>query len=350
MHWGKGALVFLAVAAPWFLAVAGTDQKLWKYFLLREVVKRVASDVQHRSKPFWYFLPVLLGGFVPWTPLLLSAWRVLREEADRRRDFVRMCAGWAVLGLVMFSASKSKMPTYILPLIPPLAILVGLTVARTMAGSPVPWLRGCLIASAGVVLGVIVAVTIGVHKVYKVDPRDLLWLDVIIGLGCVTAIARAAWGHLRDSVLLLLIMMGVFAMGATLVLPKIEAKLTRQTTAKYFCQRIRAADPQGKLPVVSYQTFLCGVPFYLQRLVLWHRQDRPNVAPAADDTFEYSNARGDEAKALLNDQQFKELWQTGQRVFCIIAKKHLPLLQEEVNVPLHQLEVTGDWLLVSNVP
>jgi len=73
MHWARGALVVLVITTPWFIAVAGTNVEIWKYFLGREMVGRVVSSVHRREEPWWYFIPVIAGGMLFWLPWLAAA-------------------------------------------------------------------------------------------------------------------------------------------------------------------------------------------------------------------------------------------------------------------------------------
>lgn len=134
-HW-SGLLVFVAVAAPWFLVVISDTPGLLDYFLHKEVVERVASDDFARHGE-WYgwlqiYVPTLIVGSLPWTWLL---WRWLRTLPDSMRAWrqsetrLQDAHGvilflWIVLPLIVFCISRSRMPLYILPLFTPLALIV----------------------------------------------------------------------------------------------------------------------------------------------------------------------------------------------------------------------------------
>jgi 4-amino-4-deoxy-L-arabinose transferase-like glycosyltransferase len=111
------------VAVPWYVAIV-LDQG-WRFvdvFLLNHNVARFTSTVHNHPGPIYYYLPILLLGLFPWTGLLLPALASLRP----RREAVDLyLALWLAVPLVFFSLAGSKLPGYILPCLPPLAILMG---------------------------------------------------------------------------------------------------------------------------------------------------------------------------------------------------------------------------------
>jgi 4-amino-4-deoxy-L-arabinose transferase-like glycosyltransferase len=119
--------VAAVIAAPWYIlatlrnGVPFLQELFWKHHFGRFFT----AELQH-ERPFWFFIPVLAAGFFPWTPLaLLLFWK--RIYRDRRAAFL---LGWFAFGFVLFSASRNKLPGYLLPLFPPVAALLGIAVAE----------------------------------------------------------------------------------------------------------------------------------------------------------------------------------------------------------------------------
>ncbi len=123
----KTLLPFAAVALPWYVACylrngqAFLDEFIWKHH-----VERFTSASLEHVQPGWFYLPVLLLFLLPWAPLLVTL-RPGEIWADRRTRFL---AGWAAGSTLFFSVSVNKLPGYILPVLPPLAILLGIAWAR----------------------------------------------------------------------------------------------------------------------------------------------------------------------------------------------------------------------------
>ncbi|MEP7041970.1 MAG: glycosyltransferase family 39 protein [Dokdonella sp.] len=128
-----GLLLFLVVGGAWYVDVAIREPQVLRYFLVEEVVNRVASDKMHRHEA-WYggfkvYLPTLLVGSLPWLPLFTwFVWRTRRQGAPLigNRRALRLLLCCIVLPLTVFMLARSRLPLYLLPLFAPLAVLTAL--------------------------------------------------------------------------------------------------------------------------------------------------------------------------------------------------------------------------------
>jgi 4-amino-4-deoxy-L-arabinose transferase len=120
------------VGLPWCLMIYVRENDFWHYFLWTEHIQRLISPKggQH-PEPFWFFIPCILGGALPWTALLppvisgLRDTRLSSRGAGSLKDpLVRFAVCWFLFPFLLFSASRGKLSTYILPCFPPLAVLV----------------------------------------------------------------------------------------------------------------------------------------------------------------------------------------------------------------------------------
>ena len=130
-----GVLLFLVLAAPWFIKVSLVNPEFAWFFFVHEHFARFTSTAHHRAGPFWYFLPVMLIGMLPWTWLamegLRDAWRTRTPTGTFSPE--RFLLIWIAVIFTFFSASSSKLPAYVLPLVPALALLIGLRMSRLSA-------------------------------------------------------------------------------------------------------------------------------------------------------------------------------------------------------------------------
>jgi 4-amino-4-deoxy-L-arabinose transferase-like glycosyltransferase len=123
LRWGYAIITCLLIAAPWYIAMTlRFGGKFLTEFLLAGNMGRFLQAEHTRSALPYYYLPVILVGFLPWTALLPGALRTAWRE--RRESLVLLL--WVILTLLFFSASQSKLPGYILPIFPALALLVAL--------------------------------------------------------------------------------------------------------------------------------------------------------------------------------------------------------------------------------
>jgi 4-amino-4-deoxy-L-arabinose transferase-like glycosyltransferase len=119
--------VMLLVAAPWYILVSIQNgfpffrEFIWKHHFLRFFTGELLHE-----RPFWYNIPVLLAGLFPWTPFLALLF-ARRLYSDRRAQFLLFWFAW---GFVLFSVSRNKLPGYLLPLLPAVAALLGIAIAR----------------------------------------------------------------------------------------------------------------------------------------------------------------------------------------------------------------------------
>ncbi|HWZ13438.1 MAG TPA: glycosyltransferase family 39 protein [Acidobacteriaceae bacterium] len=140
--WIPGIALYLAMVLPWFIAVQHRNPQFLRQFFLEHNIERFATNRYQHTQPFWYYIMVLLLALLPWTVLALTAlWDSIKIAMDewraRRRSnrylghhrtgdaFPEFLVLWALFPVLFFSLSRSKLPGYILPAIPPITILTG---------------------------------------------------------------------------------------------------------------------------------------------------------------------------------------------------------------------------------
>ena len=126
MRWGWGLAIFLAIATPWFVLVSRDNPEFAHFFFVHEHFERFLTHEHRRVQPAWFFVPILLTGFLPWIPALFgAAWQAWRDRASPAGRLALVALAWSAFIFAFFSASGSKLPTYILPLFPALAFVLG---------------------------------------------------------------------------------------------------------------------------------------------------------------------------------------------------------------------------------
>ncbi|MBI3901895.1 MAG: glycosyltransferase family 39 protein [Nitrosomonadales bacterium] len=128
MHWGVGLLLFFAITAPWFYLVMKANPEFFQKFFIYEHYTRFTTKELGRYQPWYYFVPVLLFGMLPWTILMFDTLsRTWKNSARSDKAFnpERFLLVWAVFIYLFFTKSGSKLPSYLLPMFPALALLMG---------------------------------------------------------------------------------------------------------------------------------------------------------------------------------------------------------------------------------
>ncbi|TVT83032.1 lipid IV(A) 4-amino-4-deoxy-L-arabinosyltransferase [Pseudomonas sp. H3(2019)] len=116
-------VVAIVVSLPWVLAVHAQEPDYWRFFFWHEHIRRFAGDDAQHAAPWWFYLPMLVAFSLPWAVFLPSALK--QAWQTRHQASTGFLLLWLVLPLAFFSLSKGKLPTYILPCLLPLALLMG---------------------------------------------------------------------------------------------------------------------------------------------------------------------------------------------------------------------------------
>jgi len=183
--WWPGIALYFAIVLPWYIAVQRQNPTFLKSFFLQQNLERFGSNLYHHEQPFWYYGLVMLLALTPWAVIAVTAfadavrtsvneWRARRRK---NRYVGHMRAGdafpeflviWALIPIVFFSLSQSKLPGYVLPSVPPLTILAGDYLNRIRERGLKPWL---LIAHA-VLTGLLMAFVL-VLPLHLLHPKQL---------------------------------------------------------------------------------------------------------------------------------------------------------------------------------
>jgi len=136
----RGLMILLAITAPWFIAVSLANPEFAHFFFIHEHFERFLTKAHGRYQPMWYFIPILLVGMLPWLGSLVQGIAAgFQHETSRRFQARRFLLVWTALVFVFFSVSSSKLASYILPIFPSLAALIGLHLADQANSRRVQW-------------------------------------------------------------------------------------------------------------------------------------------------------------------------------------------------------------------
>lgn len=302
----SGTLLFLAVAAPWFVAVSAANPEFARFFFIHEHFERFLTKTHGRVEPAWYFLPVLAIGFLPWTAAVLhatvpAAWR--REgEGFKPRRFLLL---WCVVVLGFFSASGSKLPSYILPMLPALALLAGDALPRLSDRA----LRGHLavlavLASAALILAPKAA---GLdEEVPGAMAEYAQWLTASAA-ALLAATLAALWLAVRERRLaaLLVVAGGAFLASTGALLG--HDSLSRTQSAYHIASAVKPLL-RPDVPFYSVHMHDQTLPFYLGRTV---------TLVEYRDEFDFG-LRQEPQHAVQTIAEFKQRWQTDADAFAIM--------------------------------
>ena len=273
-----GLLIFLIVAAPWYVWVQVRNPEFFHYFFIYQQFTRFLTPDLQRPGPWYYFIPILLLGILPW---LGGLWPSLRYGVTHPFGAVRadhpiatpkplranwVLVIWSVFIFVFFSASHSKLPSYILPVFPAVALLMG----EYFAQAPARALRRQFAFFALLSAASIVGFTQLWRAGNATTPGALYqqygwWLEVTAALGLVSSLLAWHWERAgRRAAAVLVLACGMF-LGLTVATQAFQI-LGRTASTKDVVQAIRPWLHRGQ-PFYTVNTYDQTLPFYLQRTV-----------------------------------------------------------------------------------
>jgi len=180
---------------PWAVAINQREPDFWRYFFWEEHIRRFLSPEAQHANPAWYFVPILLLGALPWTPVLPAAVVGLTGQA-RDRGLVRLATCWFLFPFLFFSASQGKLATYILPCFPGLAILVGIGLLSYLrAGRRRAFQVGAALVAVCVTIAaplVAAAQLVPRMPVLYAPDRGAAWVVAVVGFAACGGLAAVA--------------------------------------------------------------------------------------------------------------------------------------------------------------
>lgn len=197
--WIPGLLLGVAIALPWYGLVQLHNPQFFHEFIIQHNLARFGSNLYHHPEPFWYYIPVTLLGWVPWSIIaiaaLVAALRQLRNPiAETLRCFLLI---WIGVVVMFFSLSQSKLPGYVLPAIPAGAILVSRFVYAQSSGKSPALLRFLVAAGHALLSGALVFAALVVQ--YLVLEHRVPWASAGVPLTIAIVLAIAIFALLSMS-------------------------------------------------------------------------------------------------------------------------------------------------------
>jgi 4-amino-4-deoxy-L-arabinose transferase-like glycosyltransferase len=342
--YAPGILLFLAISIPWFYLVCKANPDFFRFFFIQEHFLRYATNMHDRYQPFWYFIPLLPAAVMPWTgllPTLFSKGGVLRSPASPKDvDAVVFFIVWFAVIFIFFSMSGSKLIPYIVPCLPPMALLLAMNVDR-MAGRG-RW-TGRDLACVVTVQGLFAAALFAFALSGKYLARGEAMLTAALvsgGLVAGSSSALARWVKARDlhgALSALCIGALLFALG----LQSIYAPLENMRSAFAVAQTAITNKMDGER-IAVYGEILHGVPFYAKERV---------VLVNAPGELEYGASQMEEderAEWFPDSGEFLRRWDSGSPFALIIDKKYLgSLFEGGIDSGAKTIDA-GDHLIIFN--
>ena len=323
MQIGWGLLIFIAVASPWYILVGLRNPDYTEYFFLKQNIGSFLSQQSRHPKPFYYYIPVLMGGLFPWSLFLpLAVFRALRDRGASHGDGVIFALIWFGVVFIFFSMASSKLGTYILPLFPAASLLVGVLWYDLLYGSNRALRKGVFysyLPFAAIVPLVLIYVLL--------FPPSSLTTDALLNLS-------------------LVYFLGIWVAGCALF----SFGLVTKRKYKAFIGSVAGMATSLFLLLLIFIVPILGPNVSSKELAL--KLDKL-MKPGESIKF-YLKARASflfytdrKAELLQNPQQLKEYMNSGQRVYCVFKHDDWEDV-ENLHGAMQIVAQVGDKLIITN--
>jgi 4-amino-4-deoxy-L-arabinose transferase-like glycosyltransferase len=276
-------LSFCIVALPWYALCAERNPGFVRAFILQQNFERYLTPVFEHRQPFWFFVPIILLGLLPWTALLggtlCDGWRIWREKSYARSPGV-FVASWSIFPVIFFSVSQSKLPGYVLPAFPPLALILARSFVRAKEQTPrmAQWLAG------GTAILWLAICASGAHWLDRLPSQGLQppalheLQSVLLWWGAATAAAILILGGMRKFTVALLICAASIASLAAYAQRRVLPELDPFLSTRALAQIVPAPLPMSprEIPLIGIsRSCEYGLRFYRPELtfVPWTSQN-----------------------------------------------------------------------------
>lgn len=336
-----GIVLFLVVTVPWYYLVCRENPDFFYFFFIREHFLRFATKMHERFQPWYFFIPVVLAGMMPWTGFLAalcSKHGIIRKiDSLRNRQDMILLLLWFGLIYVFYTFSSSKLAPYIMPCWLPMAVLTAASIQRCRQEKT--WLCHCFLINS------LLCLSFGALGIVYILHTDYLTVDgflhqgmiLIIALWAGTIVAAFVWKRKRDviAVSVILCCMGFFfGLGAH----QIQGQIHNNQSAYGISQQANALDPQTA-KLVNYGSFCPGLMYYT---------NQPVIACGYQGELEFGIAHSPSKDLYMDEEQLKEQWNSSERLIIVLKTMYLDTCLDVLGTPPAQMIQDGKYTLLTN--
>jgi hypothetical protein len=341
MRLPSGLVLLLLIAVPWHIIVGLANPEFYDFYFVREHFQRYLTTIHHHEKPFWFFAPILLLGLFPWSAFLVQAVKqnlpASWNDRHLHRDAIFLML-WAGLIFLFFTASSSKLIPYILPVLPPLALLLGKYLAEAWKGVPVRDFSTGLMTFTVMVAALILFVAIVIHRRPELVPEAFSPLKAVLAALLLGGIAlthaafrktgpRGAVAAIAGTMVLALLIFGSSAHHLDTRSLKTMALILRPI--------LRNGDD-----VAHYRNYYQDLPVYLERraiVVEWRGE------------LEFGAMIEDTSGWIISEAELWRRWEGQGRIFLVASQKDADAIRKMPGKRLFPVAQNRNTVILSNI-
>lgn len=342
LHPIGGLAVFLILSLPWFLLVAARNPEQPHFFFVHEHWDRFFLKTHRREGPWYYFLVLMLPASLPWLPLLPASLAQARQRIAGQFQPARLLLVWIVFILAFFSYSSSKLPGYMVPVFPAIALLAGVYLER--AGRTAALLVAALLALIGAA-GLAATPFVGKLGHNPIDVALFESTSKLLAAGFMAALLAgsiALWAEWRGRRSAMVVAVAVGGWLLTQCTLPAHEPFGRQRAGADLALSIRAELSEAT-PVYSVGTYRQSMTFYMGHTVI---------------PVQYTDELGfglrqEPERGIATLEEFYARWERavarGERQYAIVSAGLYGTLQQH-DLPMTLRGSGDDMVLIATLP
>jgi 4-amino-4-deoxy-L-arabinose transferase-like glycosyltransferase len=320
LYFWPGLALFLLISAPWFVMVSMANPEFPQFFFIHEHFERFLSKGHQRVEPWWFFLAFTILALLPWLP---QSWRSLKPALSSNKDQEKAFEPglflliWAGFILLFFSISSSKLPHYIAPIMPALALLFANALWRDQH-------RGLTISSVITALaGLIGLVSVSLdHPKLEELSAWLPWMRSGFGLLFLGGLGGLMLRHRNALLRISSICLGWY-LSVMIILAGTQTVSEIRSAWPLLKDHVETIEPG--VPVYSVEYYQQTIPFYLNRTLKLVQYEGELAFGIAQEPEKY----------IPTTEGFEALWQMEEHAFAVmktdtyerLKQKGLPMIE-----------------------
>ena len=340
LHLLSGTIIFLIISAPWFVLVSKRNPEFLEFFFIHEHLQRFTQDAHSRTGPLYYFAPLLAIGLLPWVLQLPGA--IAKGWGERWRGFSSswLLVCWSVVIFAFFSVSHSKLPGYIIPIFPALALLIGNRLDQLLAHTNSMELPWKLQTIGFAILGCIGFFFLSdISKQARPDEIEAYaqytyWVITAL-VALITFSTFAAWQSKRNGVQSIVSFACGFFLCAIIAGTGHET-LGRAVSGIDLVNRVKASIPE-KVNFYSVRLLDHTVPFYLGKTM---------IMVESPDELEFGVNQEPELW-MPTLEAFITRWKEDPTAYALMVPEQYVALQE-INLPMQEVDRDSRRVIVKH--
>jgi len=340
-------LIYAVIVLPWFILMEARNPGFLRFFFIHEHLERYVSSSEHGWGP-WFFIPMVVGGMWPWIFFVPPGWSAIRADdtlpnsapASSRRSAASFLAVWFAVIFVFFSIPRSKLGTYILPALPPLAIVAGYGLASISNLDAL--LRRRLLAIVATANLVLAAALLVFFELARPPIIPALGFDGLL-IAAVLAAGATAMYALGRTATRIPHAIGALTLAMLATVPLAARVREDASSISTYRNLATAVQPYlaGDCTLASYRHYVQSLPFYTN-----HRETRveywgelSEVSPPTPGKSPY---------IVGSDARLRQIWSSGSCMVLVANARDLKGLEDSLKPGLVVIGCEGKKFALYN--